>query len=100
MAGDVHAGSNTVSLLYQTSPLSAGTYDITKTAGLSAKFAQYDTTCKTAKSGDATSGTITFAKADKCGAEGSFDLMFGSEHVTATFTASVCATNGGNGACH
>jgi hypothetical protein len=100
LGANLHAGSSVVSIEYTGDPLSSGTFDVTKTEGLSVKYVEYDSTCKPAKSAPAATGSITFDKADECGAKGSFDLTFGTDHVTATFTASVCSVAGGAQACH
>ena len=94
----VHAGSNVVAIQYANTMLGSGTYDITQAEGFAASFTRYDSTCKASESQAADSGTITF-RLDECGGEGSFDLVFGGEHVTASFTASVCATSTGAGQC-
>ncbi len=89
-AGGLRASSNVVSIVYEHTFLSAGTYDLTKTAGLSVSYVHYDSTCTASKSQPAQSGTITFARTDDCGSAGKFDLVFGGTHVTGSFTASVC----------
>jgi hypothetical protein len=38
----------------------------------------------------ATSGTVTLTRADSTAYEGSYDLMFGSDHVTGSFAAPWC----------
>jgi hypothetical protein len=97
-----HASSGVVSIIYDGSlALASGTYDIAKTAGFSAKHVQYDATCRPSASVAATSGTITFGKLNKCGGTtGTFDLMFGADHVTTSFTASVCSVASAAGGCH
>jgi len=95
----LHQGSHVISIGYTNPLLSSGTFDVTKTEGMSADYAQYDATCKASKSEAASSGTITFTRVDTCGAEGSFDLVFGADHVTATFTASVCSVTSGTATC-
>lgn len=96
---DIRAGSNIVSIAYANTSLASGMYDVTKTAGLSAEFVRYDSTCKASSTETATSGTVTFDSLDECGGAGSFDLTFGSDHVTATFRASVCSVPAGAPAC-
>ena len=95
-----HAGSNVVSIEYDDTALSSGTYDVTKTAGLSVSYVQYDAACRASKTQTAESGSVVFDRLDDCGGEGSVDLVFGSAHVTATFTASVCAVPSGASSCH
>ena len=99
LGGDLHASSSVISIVYDETVLSAGTLDIAKTPGLSARHIVYGPSCE-ATSTDATGGTITFSKAYQCGAQGTFDLQFGADHVTASFTASVCPITGPSGACH
>jgi hypothetical protein len=96
---DVHASSNVVSITYADAALGSGTYDVTKTTGLKISYVRYDATCRPAATQAAASGTVTFGKLDACGGEGSFDLVFGTDHVTATFTASVCQVASGAPAC-
>ena len=99
-ASDLHASSSVIAITYDQTLLSAGSLDIAKTPSLSAKHIVYGTTCAATTTTDATSGTVTFSKVNQCGAQGTFDLTFGTDHVTATFTASVCPTSGESGACH
>ena len=99
MGSGVHAGSTVVEIAYDANALHSGTYDLASTDGLTAAFTRYDASCKAASTAPAASGTVTFARLDNCGGEGSFDLVFGSDHVTASFVASVCAIPGGTGAC-
>jgi hypothetical protein len=47
-------------------------------------------TCGLGKSLTATSGTITYTTMSSTLAEGSYDLYFGTEHVTGTFSAPKC----------
>jgi hypothetical protein len=100
LGNNVHASSNVVAIVYEKPMLSSSTYDVTQTAGLSVGRAQYDATCKASKSDMATSGTVTFTDLGTCSAKGSFDLVFGTDHVTATFTASVCSVPNDPPACH
>ena len=95
----IHAGSNVVSIVYDHSSLGSGTSDITKTEGLKITYVHYDSTCKATQSEAAQSGTITFDTADDCGSAGSFDLVFGADHVKASFTASVCLVGSGSATC-
>ena len=95
----IHAGSNVVSIVYDHSSLGSGTNDVTKTEGLSVTYVHYDATCKASQTEKAQSGSITFDRADDCGSAGSFDLVFGSDHVTAKFTASVCLVPSGAASC-
>ncbi len=90
LGNDVHAGSSVVSITYRNQELSSGIYDVTKSADLHVTHVKYDATCKPTTT-EATSGSITFGKLDLCGSKGSFDLVFGADHVTASFTASLCS---------
>ena len=93
-----HPGSNVVAITYDKTMLGSGTYDVAQTQGLAASFSSYNSACKASTTMAAASGTITF-KLDTCGGEGSFDLTFGADHLTGSFTASVCAATGGAGEC-
>jgi hypothetical protein len=96
----VHASSSVITIVYKNTELSSVAYDVTQTEGLSVSYVEYDATCKASKTVAAVSGSVTFGKLDKCGAEGTLDLMFGTDHVTASFTTSVCALSGGAPTCH
>lgn len=100
LAGDVHAGSNVIAIEYGDTHLASGTYDLASTAGLKVTSTTYDAACKPTTTETAASGTVKFDRLDQCGGVGSLDLVIGSDHVTATFTASVCTASGGSGACH
>ncbi len=95
-----HASSSVISIVYKNTELSSVAYDVGKTEGLSVSYVAYDATCKASQTTLAVSGSVTFGKLDRCGAEGTLDLMFGAAHVTASFTASVCALSGGAPTCH
>jgi hypothetical protein len=97
--GASRAGSNVISIVYDHPTIASGTYDVAKTEGLHVAFTRRDGTCHTSDSATAASGTITFDRLDDCGGAGSFDLVFGSNHVTATFVASVCAMPTSSTAC-
>ncbi len=94
-AGGLHASSNVVAIEYDHTFLSAGTYDIGKTQGLSISYVRYDSSCRPSATLAAQSGSVTFDRTDDCGSAGSFDLVFGGSHVTASFTASVCVLPNG-----
>ena len=96
--GGPHAGSSVVSIGYEGNALRSGTYDLAKTQGLSASFTRYDASCQ-GTTEDAASGTVKFDRLDDCGGEGSFDLVLGADHVTGSFTASVCALPAGPPTC-
>ena len=94
-----HAGSSVVSIAYDAAALSSGKYDLAKTDALHATYVTYDGSCNATQKVTAESGTVTFDRVDDCGGKGSFDLVFGGTHVTATFTASVCSLGGGAASC-
>ena len=94
----VHAGSSVIELAYTGNTVKSAKYDLASTPALVATFTQYDATCG-ATTETAASGSVTFDRLDECGGKGSLDLMFGSQHVTATFTASVCSVSGGAATC-
>lgn len=97
--GATHAGSSVVEITYAGNALKAGDYDVASTAGLQAKYTRYDATCAASATEAAASGKITFDRLDDCGGTGSFDLVFGSDHVTASFTASLCFGGGAAQSC-
>ena len=90
----IRAGSSVLSIVYDGESLASGTYDLASTKGLSAKYVTYGSTCTATRSQTAQSGTVTFDRLDDCGGKGSFDFVIGGQHVTATFTASVCTASG------
>ena len=98
LGNGVPAGSNVVTVAYAGNALKSGTYDLASTDGLSASYTQYGATCGATRE-SAVSGSVTFDRLDECGGKGSFDLVFGADHVTASFTASVCALAGGAPTC-
>lgn len=87
-----HAGSDVVSIVYDQSELTAGALDLSTAKGLTIEHVVYDSACKPLTMVPASNGTVTFKQVNECGAQGTFDLMFGADHVTASFTASVCST--------
>jgi hypothetical protein len=97
--GVTHAGSSVVEITYDGNALKAGDYDLASTAGLQVKYVRYDAACAPTTTETATTGKITFDRLDDCGGKGSFDLTFGPDHVTASFTASLCFGGGGAPAC-
>jgi hypothetical protein len=102
LGNDVKANSNVVAFIYQAAtPLVPATIDIAQTNVLFAQYTQFDGTCQSPAGESASSGTITFTRADDCAVEGSFDLMFNTDHVTGSFTSPVCANtpDGGASAC-
>ena len=103
LGNDYKASSNVLSMVYVSAsqPLSAATFDLTKTNVWDAQYAQFDATCNSSQGESSTAGTITIASVDACGIVGSYDLTLGSDHVTGTFTAPNCdnPADGGAGAC-
>lgn len=97
--GAVHAGSSVVEITYDGNALKAGDYDLASAADIHATYTRYDASCGAATTETASSGTITFDRLDNCGGKGSLDLTFGSDHVTASFTASLCLNGGGAKTC-
>ena len=68
---------------------------------LDAQWAAYDATCSS-MGGSADSGSVTITRADSCGVVGTFDLTFGNDHVTGSFTAPTCTippSDGGSTTC-
>ncbi|MGD0528252.1 MAG: hypothetical protein ABSE49_24165 [Polyangiaceae bacterium] len=70
-----------------------GTYTVGSTAvsGAQVTFAAQDAMCTSTASADATGGTVTLSVVNGTSIEGSFDVTFGSDHVSGTFDAPVCA---------
>jgi hypothetical protein len=71
-----------------------GTYPI---GGINlASFLVFDATCQpvTASSAQATSGTVTITALSTQAISGTFDLMFGSDHLTGSFNAANCPNAG------
>ncbi|HEY1960726.1 MAG TPA: hypothetical protein VGH28_34175 [Polyangiaceae bacterium] len=97
--GAPRAGSTVVAITYDGNALKAGDYDVASTAGLHATYTRYDATCGVAATETATTGKITFDRLDNCGGTGSFDLTFGADHVTASFTGSICLGGGAPASC-
>jgi hypothetical protein len=59
------------------------------------QFAVNDATCTTTTGPvEATGGTLTVTRVDATGYTGSFDLTFGSDHVTGTFSTGTCSALG------
>lgn len=57
---------------------------------LTVRWATHTSRCKPVWK-DATSGTVTYTQADSSvGVAGSYDVWFGSEHLTGDFTAPIC----------
>ncbi len=103
LGNDYKASSNVLSMVYvsPTQPLSAVTFDLSKSTVWDAQYAQFDATCQSSQGESSTAGTITITSVDACGIVGSYDLTLNNDHVTGTFTAPSCANaaDGGAGAC-
>jgi hypothetical protein len=84
-------------------PPTAGIYTVHTLATISgfqgmvaaAQFAVDDASCN-ATTGpiEATSGTLTVTRVDATGYTGTFDLTFGTDHVTGTFNTGTCSALG------
>jgi len=95
-----------------TSPIAAGTFNITSASSPAADaiFVKTDSSCHSTIDGgaaQATSGTVTLSSVSASSASGTFDLTFGSDHVTGSFSASSCTltfpdggTDGGGPTCN
>lgn len=74
----------------------AGTYTINSSTGNTA-IAEYlatDANCGITNLQRAASGTVTVASVAATGYGGSFDLTFGTDHVTGTFNSGTCSALG------
>jgi hypothetical protein len=68
-----------------------GTYMVVSQGfGASASYALTDQNCLPALTENATSGTVTISSVGSS-VNGSFDLMFDSDHLTGTFSAPICS---------
>jgi hypothetical protein len=84
------ANSNTITFsLMTTNPFAARTYAVPNE--IDVEYWQYDATCTNIASTAGTSGSVTVTKADACSVAGTFDVTFGTDHITGTFTAPACA---------
>ena len=103
LGNNLKANSNVLAITYTgTTPLPTNTpIDVTTVQGLDAQYAQYDAQCGSPQGESVTGGTITLTELDACGAVGSFDLTFNTDHVTGSFSAPNCtnAPDGGGFTC-
>lgn len=96
------ASSLVVAIAVASGSVAPGKYDIVSQGfGATASYA-LSQNCVTQLNETATSGTVTISS-DGSSVSGSFDLMFGSDHLTGTFSAPVCSynpvTDGGAATC-
>jgi hypothetical protein len=84
-----------LSVTFAGTAVPAGTYAIgdQQAAQVSAIHSTTDSNCMSRASTVASSGSITYAVVSATTIQGSFDLVFGSEHVTGRFAAPVCNAN-------
>lgn len=92
-----------VAVAADSSSVAPGTYDIVSQGfGATASYALQDQNCLTVVSENASSGTVTISSVGSS-VNGSFDLTFGADHITGTFSAPVCVytpvTDGGAAMC-
>ncbi len=82
---------NLVSLGFFVSPpiTAPGTFTIDQTKAVTAIWITRDATCA-GTSVDATAGSITITSLSTTNMSGTFDVMFGQDHVTGSFNASSC----------
>ncbi len=96
------ASTLVVAVAVDSGSVAPGKYDIVSQGfGATASYA-LSQSCVTQLNETATSGTVTISSVGSS-VSGSFDLMFGSDHVTGTFSAPVCSytpvTDGGAATC-
>lgn len=72
------------------SSVPAGTYSINGQPGLFADFVTTDANCQTHLHPNPTSGSVTFTTISSSMVAGTFDVTFGTDRVTGTFSAPVC----------
>ncbi len=83
--------------------VATGTYGIVSQGfGATASYATEDATCNTSFSESASSGSVTLTTVSGSTVAGTFDLTFGGDHLTGSFSAPVCsysASDAGATAC-
>lgn len=80
------------------SSVGTGTYDIVSQGfGATASYAKQDSTCNTSFSENASGGSVTLTAVSGSSVSGTFDLTFGSDHVTGSFSAPICSYSAGDG---
>jgi len=83
------ASSLVVAVAVDSGSVAPGKYDIVSQGfGATASYA-LSQSCVTQATETATSGTVTISSVGSS-VNGSFDLMFGSDHLTGTFSAPIC----------
>jgi hypothetical protein len=72
--------------------VATGTYGVVSQGfGASASYATEDTSCNTSFSENASSGSVTLTTVSASTVAGTFDLTFGSDHLTGSFSAPICS---------
>lgn len=89
--------SNVVSFDFYGATLTPGTVQVG--SALSVQYAAYDQTCNSPNGESATAGSVTLTGVSACTASGTFDITFGSDHVTGSFRAAACAPVDGGATC-
>jgi hypothetical protein len=83
--------------------VATGTYAVvTQGFGATASYATQDATCNTSFSENASGGSVTLTTVSGSTVAGTFDLTFGSDHLTGSFSAPICSyapADGGATAC-
>jgi len=78
--------------------VATGTYSIVSQGfGATASYTTEDTTCNTSFSENASSGSVTLTTVSGSTVAGTFDVTFGSDHLTGSFSAPICNYSAGDG---
>jgi hypothetical protein len=99
-AGVAHASESFLSLTISKGTIGLGAHAIGSSIGsegvvsVSAGASKLDTACGDILKQSAKSGTITLTEKTATRVQGSFDLLFGTDHVTGSFDARACAKTG------
>jgi hypothetical protein len=85
---DAKASSKVLSFDFLQTPIATGTFD---TAAVDVQYAVFDANCHSPYGESTDSGTVTIASVGSGTVTGTFDLTFGTDHVTGSFTAPLFA---------
>ncbi len=78
--------------------VATGTYGVVSQGfGATASYATQDATCNTSFSETASGGSVTLTTVSGSSVAGTFDLTFGTDHVTGSFSAPICGYSAGDG---
>ncbi len=88
-----------VEVVADSGSVAPGTYDVVSQGfGATAHYVLEDQNCIDELTQNATSGTVTISSVGSS-VNGSFDLMFGTDHLTGTFSAPVCVYTPADAGC-